>query len=139
MQTYDIQEATTAEKLETISEHLDALTAQIDALDAQIANLDEAGVCTGTDYWREGTKLYANHGIDQGCPIHGEPESGKRLRVYVGTNQEAQQETLAAIARYRQKADLESQIRQIEMQRGRVERSIADAWHAASGAQRWEL
>lgn len=138
MQTYEIQEATAAEKLVSIGEHLDVLADEIDALEAQIADLDEAGVCTGTDYWREGTKLYANHGIDQACPIHGEPGSGKRLRVYVGMNQEAQQEALAAIARCRQKADLEVQIRHIEARRGRVERAIAEAWHAAAGTQRWE-
>lgn len=139
MQTYEIQEATAAEKLESIGEHLDMLADEIDALEAQIADLDEAGVCTGTDYWREGTKLYANHGIDQACPIHGEPESSKRLRVYIGTNQEAQQEALAAIARCRQKADLEAQIRHIETRRGCVERAIAEAWHAAAGTQRWEV
>jgi hypothetical protein len=145
MQTYDIQETTTAEKLTSIAARLDALTDQIDALEAQVADLDEAGVCTGVPYWRDGTggsrarpKLYANHGVDQACPIHGRPEPGKRLRTYVGADPEAQEEALAAIARYEQKADLETCIRHVEMQRGRVERAIAEAWRAATGKQRWE-
>ena len=138
MQTYEIQEATAAEKLASIAEHLDVLAGEIDTLKAQISDLDEAGVCTGTDYWRDGTKLYANHGINKTCPIHGTPEPGKRLRTYVGTDATTQAEVLAAMERCKEKSNLESTVRQIEIQHSRIERAVTTAWRIATGHQRWE-
>ena len=53
--------------------------------------------CTGTAHWRQET-LYANHGIGQTCPMHGDPGQGKRLRIYVSNKSRKQQPVLEAMA-----------------------------------------
>jgi len=135
---------TTEEKVTTILETLDRLDQQITDLHAQAADLERAGICTGSAHWRDANhdgrtpKLYALHRLDEACPLHGKPGSGQRLRVYIGTDPEKQNRVRAAIERREQKADLENQIRQIEIHRDRIERAIATAWRAATGSQGWE-
>lgn len=137
-------DVTIKEKLMTIIQHLQDQTRQIADLHIQIGDLEAAGTCTGTVHWRDRDKadrqpkLYAIHGVDNSCPMHGRPEHGKRLRAYVGADPEKQDHVLDAIERQKQKAHLESQIRQIEVQLRRVERAIDDAWRAATGVRRWE-
>jgi hypothetical protein len=85
---------------------------QLDHLTAVIEEIKARGICTGTVYWRDqetNPKMYANHGTDQACPIHGTPESGSRLRVYVGTDEERQQRTLEAMQRRETLHDLARQ------------------------------
>lgn len=59
-------------------------------LQQQLAELD-GNTCTGTEHWRDtknakhAAKLYVIHRIDQSCPIHGQPDPGKRLRTYIGS------------------------------------------------------
>jgi hypothetical protein len=142
METYETREVTISDKMVEIVERLAELDRQIDRLVTQVAALDDKGVCTGVAYWRDKDdstpKLYANHGIDRACPIHGRPEAGKRLRTYVGSNPEAQREALDGIARCQKRTDLEDQIRRLSMERDRVERAVTEAWRAATGTQRWE-
>jgi hypothetical protein len=142
METYETEQVAISDKLVTIVERLAELDRHIDRLVTRVAALDEAGVCTGVAYWRDRDdstpKLYANHGVGVSCPLHGEPEDGRRLRVYVGSDPEAQQEALAAIERRQQKARLEAQMRQLAMQQDRIEQAVTDAWRAAAGLQRHE-
>lgn len=132
------------EKLMTIIEYLQDQTQQIADLHIQIGDLEAAGTCTGTAHWRDRDrpnhqpKLYAIHGVDNSCPMHGKPKRGKRLRAYVGADPEKQDCALDAIERQKQKAHLESQIRQIEVRLQRVEHALDDTWRAATSAQRWE-
>jgi hypothetical protein len=59
--------------------------------------------CAGRVHWRDRNapgktpKMVIVHGIDQACPLHGTPEAGKRLRIYVGTDEERQEVAVAAI------------------------------------------
>ncbi len=133
---------TTEEKLTAITATLESLDQQLSLVRAQITQLDENGICTGTVYWRRDDgkppKLYANHSVNQTCPTHGQPSPDSRLRVYVGTDPERQAEVLAAMERCKEKSNLESAIRQIEIQHNRIERAITTAWRAATGQQRWE-
>ena len=137
-------DVTVKEKLMVIVEHLQDQMQQIADLYIRIGDLEAAGTCTGSVHWRDldrpdrQPKLYAIHSVDNSCPMHGRPERGKRLRVYVGTDPEKQDHVLDGIERQKQKAHLESQIRQIEVRLRRVERAIDDAWRATTGIQRWE-
>lgn len=135
-------DVTTDEKLAAIANALRNLDQQTAALRVQIAELDEAGICTGVVYWRRENgkpdRMYANHGINETCPLHGRPKPDKRLRTYVGPNPERQARIQAAMKRRREKLDLESAIRQTEIQRDRIERAITNAYYAASNQQRWE-
>ncbi len=142
--TYETPSAdvTTEEKLTAIVAALESLGQRRSLTCAEIAKLDRVGICTGIVYWRDNggdkPKLYANHSIDQACPIHGKPGPGKRLRTYVGTDPERQAEILAAMKRRREKLDLESAIRQTEIRRDRIEQAVTTAWRTATGQQRWE-
>jgi len=89
--------------------------------------------CTGTVHWRDSNgsgktpKMYAIHGVDQPCPIHGEPEPGGRLRVYVGTDKARQQETLEAMEREQDLQDTLTRLKAMEYALDRAYREIADA------------
>ena len=72
--------------------------------------------CTGREWWRDKDhptktpKLYILHSIDQTCPLHGEPEPGKRLRVYIGSDPVNVAEARAAIERTHEKKHLEGRL-----------------------------
>jgi hypothetical protein len=83
--------------------------AELDRITERLTQL--AGVtCTGHIWWRDKDtdkpKLYANHGIDQACPIHGLPQKGKRLRIYVGTDPDKQELALAQMRDETTRAEL---------------------------------
>jgi len=128
---------TIKKKLEIIATALSSLDSHLDRLRRDVEKLDRAGVCTGVVHWRDVdvdnhlSKLYANHGIGESCPLHGKPDSGKRLRIYVGADPEEQQKILAAMERHKQKLSLKKEIRQVEEQRDRIESRISDAYHTA--------
>ncbi len=54
----------------------------------------EGRTCTGHVHWRDKdtpgktAKLYILHGTDEPCPLHGQPDPGKRLRTYIGNKPE---------------------------------------------------
>ena len=135
-------DVTTEEKLAAIAAALESLDQRLALTRAEIAKLDEVGICTGLVYWRDKgngkPKLYANHGVNQACHIHGTPEPDKRLRTYVGMDAETQAEVLAAMERCKERSDLESAVRQVEIQHSRIEREVTTAWRTATGQQRWE-
>lgn len=94
------------------------------------------GICTGTVYWRRdggNPKLYVNHGIDQACPIHGEPAPGKRLRVYVGTDPARQQRAKEAIERAADVAALTAEAERLS------EYLNQDTWALRAIVQRLEI
>jgi len=63
--------------------------------------------CNGSEHWRDANanhrkpKLYIIHPQDCACPIHGQPEPGKRIRTYVGTDPAKIEGAQEAIARNR--------------------------------------
>lgn len=72
--------------VETIRVHVEKLA----GLEEKLVGL-EGRTCTGREWWRDvdvpgkTPKLYVLHSVDADCPIHGKPEPGGRLRVYVGS------------------------------------------------------
>jgi len=93
----------------------DALRARVDELArlrADLAALD-GQTCTGREYWQRG-RLYANHSINQACPVHGKPEPGGRLRCYVGSDPAHIERARAAMALETRRADLEREVRTAE-------------------------
>jgi hypothetical protein len=76
--------------------------------------------CTGQPYWRDkdhptrAPKLYVNHGIDEACPMHGEPEPGKRIRTYIGADEQAIEEALAAIEREEERQRLTQRLKRLQ-------------------------
>ncbi len=139
--SYSEECMTTIKKLAAIRQALEKYHFSIHVLKEQIAELDQAGVCTGVVHWRKGNgkdKMYANHGIDRGCPIHGQPRPGRRLRVYIGTDSMAQDYVKEAIEHYDQKQTVKAKIHHIEIRRSRVEGAVTVAWRHATGSQRWE-
>jgi hypothetical protein len=133
----DAESVTIKEKLEVIEAALSSLDSQLGSLRYEVEKLEQAGICTGVVHWRDAgaddrlSKLYANHGIDEPCPLHGRPDPGKRLRIYVGADPEEQKKILAAMERRKQKLSLEKEIHQIEEQQDRIEWRVSDAYHAA--------
>lgn len=106
---------------------IDPIVALMDELDAplvdrrgwladveeEITQLEAAGICNGTVYWRDANqdgkhpKLYINHGVDEECPVHGAPDKpGGRVRKYVGTNEANQTAAKEAIARWKRHRQL---------------------------------
>jgi hypothetical protein len=76
--------------------------------------------CTGRVHWRDRNapgktpKMIVIHFIDQACPLHGAPEAGKRLRVYVGTDEARQAVAVAAIQDEEERRGLEQRKEGIE-------------------------
>jgi hypothetical protein len=79
--------------------------------------------CTGTLYMRDGKYAYANHGVGQPCPIHGEPEPGHRIRKYIGSDS-------VRIAGLRQAIDRQRRYQQLVAGRAALLRALEDlkAW-----------
>ena len=137
--TYNEPEPTTTEKIAIIRQALEKHNYTIHEMQKEIADLDRAGTCTGVVHWRDkSSRMYANHGVNKNCPIHGIPKPGRRLRIYVGVDLLKQDQVRAAIKRHKQKVELDDQIRMIEIQRSRIESAITCAWRHATRNQRWE-
>jgi len=85
------------------------------------AGLEELGgqTCTGREWWRDRghltreSKMYILHSVDAACPVHGKPEPGKRLRVYIGRDRERINEAREAIAREVQRQEMETRAQEI--------------------------
>lgn len=77
-------------------------TAPLAPMGHSIAALKQT-VCTGRQHWRDRdkpgktAKLYVIHGTDVKCPLHGSPDPGQRLRVYIGNKPQKIAAALAAI------------------------------------------
>lgn len=80
----------------------------------------DGNTCTGKAYWRDedhptrAPKLYVNHGIDEACPMHGEPDPGKRIRTYVGADEHAIEEALAAMEREKERQRLTQRLERLQ-------------------------
>jgi len=107
------------QQIERLTERAAALPAAIQERAAALAELRaqlevlQRTSCTGTVYWRKdenNPKMYANHPIDTECPIHGKPQSNKRLRSYIGTDPDRQAEAEAAIEREKEREQLQAQV-----------------------------
>jgi hypothetical protein len=87
-------------------------------LQAGLKDLDSQ-TCTGREWWRDRghptreEKLYILHSVGAACPVHGKPEPGGRLRVYVGNDFERIKEARQAIAREVQRQEMEARAQQI--------------------------
>jgi len=93
----------------------DALEARVDELArlrVDLAALD-GQTCTGREFW-QGKRLYANHSINQACPLHGRPEPGARLRCYVGSDPDRIERARAAMALEQNRVSLEREVRTAE-------------------------
>jgi len=108
---------------ETIEYHLNQLPstfehrrAELNALTNQLHELAETH-CTGAEHWRDANtnnrkpKLYIIHRTDATCPVHGEPEPGKRIRTYIGSNPDNIRDAQAAIERGRQYLSIRLQLK----------------------------
>lgn len=112
----------TMEQLHEMQHEAEKLIDSIASARARIKEIEQEIItigddyCTGTAYWRDADdpnkapKLYAMHGIDQPCPIHGTPEPGQRIRAYVGTKEENQREVLEAMERYARREHLQEKL-----------------------------
>ena len=85
---------------EELAPALEAATDRLSEIHAQIQAVQELPRCSGHSYYRDEDKLYANHGVGEDCPLHGEAEPGKRLRCYVGNDPDNQAEALRAMENY---------------------------------------
>lgn len=101
------------------------------ALEERLAEL-EGITCTGTPFWRDANhptrtaKFYANHGVNESCPLHGKPKEDKRLRVYVGTDARLIAEVQRAMTLDTERRELERQERNARNKIRRAERLLVD-------------
>ena len=99
-------------RLATLAEN--PIITRLHELEQVTRQLDEltGWTCTGRVHWRDKDrpdktpKMYVIHSTDQACPLHGQPEPGARLRVYVGIDEEKQEAAQAAIQAERHKRRL---------------------------------
>jgi hypothetical protein len=88
---------------------------EIPQLEAELEGLN-GNTCTGREWWRDRNhesktpKLYILHSVDQACPLHGKPEPGDRLRVYVGSDPANIAEARAAMDREDLRKRLETRL-----------------------------
>ena len=85
----------------------------------------EGRTCTGRVHWRDGNnghqpKMVILHSIDQPCPIHGLPKPHGRIRHYVGTDPDKQEEAKHAIA-------LEKERQRLAREHSALTRALRDA------------
>jgi hypothetical protein len=124
-------------QLETIAQSLDHISEQIASLERESSDLATTDLCTGVAYWRDRSsgevpaKMYANHSVDGACPLHGSPQVGKRLRVYIGTDASAQAAVLVAMERRREKMEIDSRIGRLERKRNAILEAISRAHELA--------
>lgn len=87
-----------AEHLVWVLQKLGELRRAIVCLEGDIRKLEELDRCNGTliEQGEQGY-LYANHAAGVECPLHGLHESGKRLRKYVGLDEEKVAEAREAV------------------------------------------
>ena len=101
--------------VEAIRRRLHDLTHLQEELEALRGN-----TCMGREYWRAKhhptrmAKLYILHSIDQVCPIHGTPQLGTRLRVYIGSDPYKIAEAREYIRRLQKWWNLERQIEALQ-------------------------
>ena len=138
-------DVTIKEKLTMIIERLQDQNQNISDLHARIVDLETTvAICTGTTHWSDRDKpdhqpkLHILHSPGDSCPMHGDPKPGKRLRIYVGVDSKKQDQVLEAMERQKQRAHLESQIRQAQVRLRRVEHAIDDVWRIVTEQQRWD-
>jgi len=97
----------------------DQAFSEITELENKLAQID-GRTCTGKPYWRDedhptrAPKLYVNHGIDQACPMHGEPDPGQRIRTYIGADEQAIEDALAAIEREEERQRLTQRLERLQ-------------------------
>jgi len=102
-----------------IGEAITRRQAEVAEIEQELAAL-EGITCVGREWWRDRdhptkkAKMYVNHSIDQVCPLHGEPEPGGRLRVYVGSDPDAIVEAREAMAREVHRVALALRLRRVE-------------------------
>lgn len=93
--------------------------AEVQQLELEMKNLN-GNTCTGREYWRDKDhekkppKLYILHSIDQACPLHGKPESGERLRTYIGSDPVNITEAMTAMDNEHVREKLQNKLGQIE-------------------------
>jgi len=86
----------------------------------------EGRTCTGNVHWRDNNtpgktaKLYVLHGIDQDCPIHGQPSQGERIRSYIGNKPDKISDALAAIERNTERRKLQRDLKYFQETISRV-------------------
>ena len=91
--------------------------------------------CTGSEHWRDANvpnrdpKLYVIHPLNAVCPIHGNPEPGKRIRTYVGTNPAKIEAAQQAIARYRHYNNAFIELQALRRRINQARANIKQAWY----------
>ena len=115
-QALTLAQHTHAALLERI-QHLAEIEEQLTALAGR--------TCTGRVHWRDGNnghqpKMVILHSVDQACPIHGLPKRGGRIRHYVGTDPDKQEEAKHAIA-------LEKERQRLATEHDALTRALRDA------------
>lgn len=110
-------------------------TSPLGDVQQRIAEL-EGRTCSGNAHWRDKEnanktpKLYILHGTDQACPIHGKPEPGQRLRVYIGNKPDKIADALAAMERDTERWDLERDRRRFQEMIDRTIYKLKDLYRA---------
>jgi len=90
--------------------------------------------CTGTEHWRDANsthrkpKLYIIHPLNAICPIHGQPEPGKRIRTYVGTDPAKIEAAQGAITRHRHYKNAFQELQALRQHIQHAHRHIRRAW-----------
>lgn len=105
-----------------IEQAIKARQSEVYNIELELMELD-GNTCVGREWWRDKdhptreAKMYVNHSIDQACPLHGEPEPGGRLRIYVGSE-------MANIADAREAMDQEVHRQELQRRLNRLKNGL---------------
>ena len=111
---------------------------ELEQIETEIKQVAEQGICNGTPTWRDAghstrsPKLYIVHGVGRACPIHGQPDAGRRIRTYVGCDEERIAKALAAVERHERVETLRERAKRIKARLDRAYQHILSAEHYLS-------
>ncbi len=126
---------TQLEYLDQIIHTLLELQITIDEATAVAEELENRPRCCGSEYMDRGGFVYANHGINDICPLHGQHPKHpgkKRLRLYIGNKPEAILELQEALENWSKWHKAQRKVRREKERLKQLVKKLEMAKHVAS-------
>lgn len=128
--------------LTTIIDKMIALQADVDQTTEKAQVLKNRPRCCGSEYIDPNGFLYANHGLNDDCPLHGQHPTrpgSKRLKKYIGNKTEAMKEVYDAMSNWQQWHKAEREVNEAKSQLERLVDKLAFAKQIQKGSSQWHL
>ena len=130
------------EYLTTITSKLLELQALFDEAEVKAQALKNRPRCCGSEYIDPKGFMYANHGLNDDCPLHGRHPTrpgSKRLKKYVGNKTEAMHEVYQAMANWEEWQKAEREVNEAKIRLKRLVDKLSFARQIKNGSNLWHL